>query len=597
MRILLSIKAVLNYLYNHLIDLIWTKKIRFADGTEMTTVPTGNNLYDIKILSQAIADKGFAFMCHTTRRDLPKTEVPTLYEDILNKFKSADLQNIGIQTLSGSPFGYNCGGFHGDYFYCIRLDSNDNHWKLFRCHTNNLSSPVWELVYFNEDNKEDIEFCVNKEFNFYCTDEYIVLGGVNFDHYDGHGNSSKLVIIDYEGNLLLKRYFDEGTMTMDCALSVTEETDGQYVFFSTGYRDIGVYKLYKWKVEEDNINISQIATTSTYITNISKHGNYYYFIYANRTDNSTLARTENWQSYEYLCRCGGSYGVIGNTIITERSNVNGKISFDGGQTFSDTNWSNSYARYTKFNGKDKYICVKVDTTSIYTTTDFINYEYIGNSDYFQNFAFNYDNLFFVLMDSYNINYSGFTQVIYTDTYTINGTSVTINYCKCNDFKICLSDNGGTNDTNLEKVLNYLGYLNYWLLDLTNETITIQRNKQPFTLMYIGDDFIDDFDDLPTISTRSFPQAEVIDISSASVSLNVKSNKDYKLSNNEITDITISSVENSINETTIQFTTGNSAPTLIDNSGITWIDGSVPVLQANYNYIILIWDSKALIRQY
>ena len=54
MKIWFGISSFLNYLYNHLIDLVWTKKIKFADGTEMTTVPNGNSLYDIKCLSQYV---------------------------------------------------------------------------------------------------------------------------------------------------------------------------------------------------------------------------------------------------------------------------------------------------------------------------------------------------------------------------------------------------------------------------------------------------------------------------------------------------------------------------------------------------------------
>lgn len=43
MNILLTIKSVLNYLYNHLIELIWVKKIKFSDGSEMVSAG-GSNL-------------------------------------------------------------------------------------------------------------------------------------------------------------------------------------------------------------------------------------------------------------------------------------------------------------------------------------------------------------------------------------------------------------------------------------------------------------------------------------------------------------------------------------------------------------------------
>ena len=89
-----TIKSILNYLYNHLIDLVWVKKIKFEDGTEMTTAGgsggAGANLYDIKLLTQAIADKGWACLCKSTRQDLSKVNVPTIYNDILDKLNNAD---------------------------------------------------------------------------------------------------------------------------------------------------------------------------------------------------------------------------------------------------------------------------------------------------------------------------------------------------------------------------------------------------------------------------------------------------------------------------------------------------------------------------
>jgi hypothetical protein len=95
--------------------------------------------------------------------------------------------------------------------------------------------------------------------------------------------------------------------------------------------------------------------------------------------------------------------------------------------------------------------------------------------------------------------------------------------------------------------------------------------------------------------ESYPTT--VTVSTASVSLAVEGNKNYVLNNAEITDITISSCETSYQETTIQITTGATAPTFTDSSGITWVDGSAPILQANMNYIILIWNKKGFVREY
>ena len=95
--------------------------------------------------------------------------------------------------------------------------------------------------------------------------------------------------------------------------------------------------------------------------------------------------------------------------------------------------------------------------------------------------------------------------------------------------------------------------------------------------------------------ESYPTT--VTVSTASVSLEVEGNRNYVLDNAEITDITISSCANVYQETTIQFTTGATAPTFTDSSGITWVDGSAPIPQANMNYLILIWNKKGFVREY
>lgn len=95
------------------------------------------------------------------------------------------------------------------------------------------------------------------------------------------------------------------------------------------------------------------------------------------------------------------------------------------------------------------------------------------------------------------------------------------------------------------------------------------------------------EDLPTTET----------ITDASVSLALAANKNYVLTNTDITDITLSSCETSYQETTIQFTTGATPPSLTDSSGISWVDYSAPVLQANKTYIICIWNKKGFYKEY
>ena len=105
--------------------------------------------------------------------------------------------------------------------------------------------------------------------------------------------------------------------------------------------------------------------------------------------------------------------------------------------------------------------------------------------------------------------------------------------------------------------------------------------------------------LPTTSEwdgkESYPTK--VTISTASVSLDVEANKTYVLDGSVVTSITLTSCETSYQETTIQITTGSTAPTFTDSAGITWVDGSAPILQTNMKYIILIWDKQGFLKEY
>ena len=103
--------------------------------------------------------------------------------------------------------------------------------------------------------------------------------------------------------------------------------------------------------------------------------------------------------------------------------------------------------------------------------------------------------------------------------------------------------------------------------------------------------------LTAIDLSGYKQkAETIEIDTASITIaNIQSNKNYVFTNNAITDITLTACEQSMEETTIQFTTGNSAPTLTDNSGLVWF-GGIPTLQANTTYVIVIFNKQAFYQE-
>lgn len=88
------------------------------------------------------------------------------------------------------------------------------------------------------------------------------------------------------------------------------------------------------------------------------------------------------------------------------------------------------------------------------------------------------------------------------------------------------------------------------------------------------------------------KAETITIDTASVTIaNVQANKNYVLSSSALTGITLTACETSFEETSINFTTGSSAPTFTDNASIKWF-GGVPEMKANTTYTIVIFNKQA-----
>lgn len=99
--------------------------------------------------------------------------------------------------------------------------------------------------------------------------------------------------------------------------------------------------------------------------------------------------------------------------------------------------------------------------------------------------------------------------------------------------------------------------------------------------------------IPDIDLSNYKlKAETITISTASVTIaNVQANKNYVLSSSALTDITLTACETSFEETSINFTTGSSAPTFTDNASIKWF-GGVPEMKANTTYTIVIFNKQA-----
>ena len=588
MRILLSIKSVLNYLYNNLIDLIWVRVLRFSDGTEMTTVPQGNNLYDIKLLSQIIADKGWAFMCHTNRRDLSKSLVPTLYDDILFKYVNADKHYVTSETTNQNMTCVTYDKYTQKYYYrlneigqqyyvytsnypdlsnsTIALTSSEQLSSCLICgkNINIVSSSINRLFHIYNKNWEFIKtFDKNDIMNNYVDLRcFRAVNGAIILTFSREDNSNgECYVVKINDDLTANISYTENLFTTSRPLpnSISEVINNKFYItvgrgFSITLVEIDINDLSNYTIKnQSDINVYPDLTKYNF-SEVVFYNDYFYITAVNKIYKSQnlvnwtqvyTATGNNWR----IIKDGNDYFIFGDGYILQTNNF--------------TNFS-TLLTFTFSSGMGEGVsnfCNVTDGVIIISST--------GNPKFYL--------------------YSAPTIKVYTDTYTINGNSITIDYYKYNDFKICLSD-GGTNDSNLETVYSYLGYLNYWIIDTANETIAIQRNSQPFACMFVGDDFQDDSLNLPTQSVRCLPQAEIIVDSSASITLDILAGKNYIFTNTDITDITFDSCQDSTVETTIQFVTGATAPTLTDNSNLSW-NGGVPTLNANKTYTMVIFNNK------
>ena len=129
--------------------------------------------------------------------------------------------------------------------------------------------------------------------------------------------------------------------------------------------------------------------------------------------------------------------------------------------------------------------------------------------------------------------------------------------------------------------------------VTNLQDTLNGKQDSLPTPYTAGEFLSN-NGSSLIWKNVFPIEEVIN--TQIVDLNIVNNRNYKLTNPDISDITFSSCDDSYNETTITFNTSSvTSLNFIDNASLTWVDGS-PSFALNATYIILIWKKFAFVQE-
>lgn len=532
-----------------------------------------DNLYDIQILSQAIINKGWACLSHTTRKDLNKAIVPTVYNDIVDKLNNVDetiSSFIQKESLSaGSCVCYSNGKWfvshHNKTYYTTNLNVA----------LTSLNEPYNVYGSFISGNNI-VAYHISTESN-----DYIRI--INSSNLNTKTISYNSIMDNVNRTFIINGYIYIVSKTSNKLYRIVDDYNN-----ATSFELVKTFDFYIYDIYEFNNEFYVITNDNNYIKKSSTIDGNYENVYRDSNDGSSIQNgamicvDEN-----FICwACGNNY-PIKYTRNNFSSVTESSYSYNNPTSSLPVIWK-GLLFYQEYDYEDEV--TYLHSIKISTMSSHVKYSNITNMG---GIGFNNKQLA-VTSDTY-LFYRGVSPTVYTDKYEINGATVSINYNMNGSFKICVSD-GGTNDSNLETVYNYLGYYEYFLLDTINKKISLPRNSNLWTYMYISDNYQDS--DLPTgtfINIKTIPE-EIIN-SNASITLSIKANKYYKFTNSAITDITFSSCEDSNIETIIKFSTGTTEPSLTDNSGITWVNGTTPILNSNKTYLIRILNKLGFIEEY
>jgi len=536
-------------------------------------------LSDIKTMAEAVAEKDWACLSHTTRKDIPKADIPKMYEYIKGKYDNADEGFISSSSTPTTSNGVWYCETNKKYYY-----ANGGH--IYSSDNIDLSSPT-DLGDLNAGTG----IIIGKNINLVLSASVYHTITV----YDKNWQQIKTIDTSYYQNCNYRVLSDRIVLWYcagtECVMStITDDSNATFT--------ISQSNLYNGSYLGQIYSVSEIY--DGYIYCVTKAGDGWVAFAKILASDLSVVKNEDYGLFTEFGRpINGSKVICANLVFYNGyfylANYN-KIYKS--QTLEASSWTEvEQLETTQFfsivkNGNDYYISSngKVFKTSDFTTfTTIISFTVqSGDYTYFYNFSATDDNVLLSLAESTIYVYGSYSKQVSTDKYVINGSTVTISYYTKDGYKICLAD-GGTNDTNLATVYSYLGYYNYYRLDTENETLSLPRNSNLWTFMYVGDNYEDS--DLPTgNATRLLPQAqEIVDADTTGIAL--KANTIYSFTS-ALSSLTISSYEVSPLETVIHFTTGNTTPSLSVPNTLKWGGGEAPELEANTVYCIAIRNGLA-----
>lgn len=438
----------------------------------ISAVDTKPNLYDIKTLSQAIANSGWACLSKTTPSTFNTTT--TIYQDIKNKYDNVP------ETPQALTSGYYHGFGMSSYTAITKFNGNyyvaDND-KILKSNTLATGTTPTEIQ------------IQNAAVTSFMVGQNVILFG------DSAGNIYRLNNDDTYVKIL------NASSGMNTIIFNYKVYDGYiYCMPSSFSNQTGKF----WKVEDSaTVSSATLVKTFTYDVFDFVKVDATYYVYAGGNVYATTDLSGNygsaiWTNPTYTSNSDGgnifydngrfvicpiknwdlSYCYYTDNNFSSVSTSSGQI----GRNLSVPSVSNGGTIYALNSDGDSSYQIKSITISTMTFTDYLS---LSGTEIW-GLGCNGD---IMICSQQRVYYAGTVKQISTDTYVINGSTVTQQYYLGSSQTKIIS--GQTDNT--ATIYAGLGYSPYFTLTV-GTNVTLPRNSNLWTMMYVGDDYQDS--DLP-----------------------------------------------------------------------------------------------------
>lgn len=493
---------------------------------------SASSLFDIKTIltADAEANKGWACTCYDEPHKLNEEQVAGAYHEIENMLNQTVETKIELTNKTDVNMNVRNMFYGGGFYYFVigngtnavvkRSDNvngenledvvnvgeelnPENDYSLVVCNCIERDNEIYFMFYFADTSfGDDYTLLYDKDWNLvvkYISDasimpyifgsnavfgknEYsnkIFIPSVVYDYNDPEGSIASVRLIIYD--------IDSGNY--EVILKSLSDSSFNYMSTQTSFYDNKIW-----------------ISTSSQVISIDLDNNYNIFI-----------NTELIPSNSTGFITGMTY--VKSSIIDEEETID-TLYF----IYSDTTNENSFFKILRYNDDNVWEEVyydEGDANEYNYVTDVKNYNEktiisTGNNIYISRNLNDIESLYqinnagdLIINDNIlsvkgTVNSDGYSyfdieenKIEFTDTYNINGEDVDINYYKSGEYKICEAgqnnrdDGEDENDSKLQDVYEYLGYLPYFWIDTENLDIVLPRNSNRWTMMYVGNNYVEE----------------------------------------------------------------------------------------------------------